>query len=251
MAANSLGVATALFAGGFMAEYGYGLPLVLSVAASCLAALVALGAFTEVRSAGGASISFSATLREGLAHVRRSSRLAYLLLVFASFVGIYGSLEEYIGPFLAERGDIPLSTIGIIYGLAFVARSLGVAFAHRLGDLSIRRIIVIFTISALPLALTRAGTAITVAIAFATYFALCAAAEVLLQARLQAQMNDGTRATATSVAGMGQMITGILLYLALGSVAESCDWAAALMTAAALMLILGALFWFWVPQDRV
>jgi len=243
IAANSFGVATALLAGGALAQHGYTVPLVLSVAAPCAAALVFAFAFDEPpREQPQAHARYADTLLAGLTAVRTDRSVAYLVAAFGALVSIYGTLEEYIGPYLKEKPSFDLATLGAVYAAAFASRSIGVAFAHRLPNLSASAIAWIFAASALPLAATTTGHVVWVAIAFALYFASSAAGEVLVQARLQAQIDGATRATVTSVARMAQSTGGIVLYMAFGGIAQARNWHAAVLATAAATLVLGIAF---------
>ncbi len=241
-AASSLGVATALFCGGFVAEQGFALPLYLSALAPCAAAAVAAFAFADARTLGDQTRDFAATLGRGIRLARRNRAVAHLIMLFAVFVAIYGSLEEFMGPYLNEKTAIPLGTIGLVYGCAYAARSLGTAFAHRLGTRSARTIAIGFGATAAPLAITQVDSALGAGLAFALYFAACAACEILTQDRLQAAIDDDTRATVTSVAGMGMQIMGIGAYLVIGTVASWLDWHAAVAAVAGLTLLAATVF---------
>jgi len=250
IAANSFGVATALLVGGALAQHGYVIPLVLSTLAPCAAALVYAFAFDEPsREPAQAHRRYGETLRAGLGVVRGDRTVAYLVAVFGGLVSIYGTLEEYIGPYLKEKPSFDLTTVGIVYAAAFASRSLGVAFAHRLPGTSARGIVALFAASALPLAATTAGGVIWVGGVFALYFALSAAGEILVQARLQAQIDGATRATVTSVARMAQSIGGVALYALVGAIAQARDWHAAVLATAVATAVLAIAFALYATRE--
>lgn len=225
VAANSMGVATALLVGGAVAESGFTAPLLISMIAPLLASAIVLFAIDEIRAPRLVQRpAFTATLFAGIGVARADPWVTIAIAAFAIFVGTYGSLEEYIGPLLDEKPGITLTTIGIISAVAYVARSIGVAFAHRLGTLRLRTIVALFGLAALPLAVTQLSHPIMVGAAFGAYFSICAAAEILLQGRLQSRIQDGTRATVTSLSSMAQMVVGILLFFAIGSIAQVFGW---------------------------
>ncbi len=245
VAANGLGVATALFLGGYLAESGFLLPLALSAIAPALAAMVVLTTFTEVRVRTARTPSFASTVVSGLRAAASDRWVAFAIGAFAVFVGTYGTLEEYVGPFLVEKETVSLTVIGVIYGTAHLARSLGVAFAHRLGAMNLRSIVAMFGVMAIPLAATQHDDTWLIGAGFSLYFAGSAAAEILLQTALQARIDGATRATVTSVASMGNMLVGMALLLAMGTAAESFGWhfaliGAALFTALAALSFLAA-----------
>ena len=63
-------------------------------------------------------------------------------------------------------------------------------------------------------------------------------AGVLLAGQLQRAIRGHARATVTSVAGMGQEVVGILLYLTVGIVAGVTDWHGGVGLLAVLALVL-------------
>lgn len=244
VACNGLGVASSLLVGGYLAESGYTVPLVLSIAAPCAAAVVIALAFEDpphprnsTRATGVAD-----TLRAGWTEASRSPALAFLVLAYAVLPTFYGVLEEYVGPFLSEKPNISLGTIGLIYAAAFAARSASVAVVHRLPPLPPRSLVAVYATSAIPLAATLLGPTLTVAMALVVYFAVCAAAEVLLQSHLQHSITGHARATVTSLAGMGRQLTGIALYLAIGGIAEQTTWHVAVGATATCSVLLAVIF---------
>ncbi|MCZ6618573.1 MAG: hypothetical protein O7E57_10605, partial [Gammaproteobacteria bacterium] len=74
------------------------------------------------------------------------------------------------------------------------------------------------------------------------YFAVCAAGEVLLQGRLQANIRGHARATITSLARMGMEAFGILLYLFLGTIAQFADWAGAFAATGVVTVLMASFF---------
>ena len=81
---------------------------------------------------------------------------------------------------------------------------------------------------------------VAVAISLAVYFAVPAAAEILLQAHLQRAIAGHARATVTSFAGMGRQLTGIALYFTIGGLAEQTTWHAAVGATALITLLIAA-----------
>jgi hypothetical protein len=243
VAANSVGVATALLGGGFLAEGGYTVPLLLSIFGPLGAALIVFTTFEEPpRGHAELEESYLATLRAGIGTVRTLPDIRYLVAALAVLATLYGALEEYVGPYLDEKPAFTLGAVGVVYAAAFGARALGVAFAHRLPPLSPGAVAALYAASALPLAATLAGAPIWAALALCTYFAISTAGEVLLQAALQAHIEGAARATVTSVAGMGQQLIGILVYVHIGTIAEQSNWHMAIATMVAITFALGVAF---------
>jgi hypothetical protein len=185
---------------------------------------------------------FFATLAAGWREVRSTPALRYLVAALAVLPAIYGSLEEYSGPYLAEKPGLGLGEIGLVYALAFAARAIGIALAHRVPLRAPRQLAFAYALSAAPLAATLVGPPVTVALLFALYFTVVAGAEVLLQAALQRTIEGHARATVTSLARMGLQLSGIALYLAIGGIAEATSFHGGVAVATVLSVLLGGAF---------
>lgn len=223
--AENLGVAVALGGGGAVAELGYDVPLVLSALGPLVAALgVALFVREPGRSEVEPSASYVATLAAGLSEARRSRVLITIIAMFSTVI-VSGSVDEYIGPFLNEEGDLlGLRDIGFIYAGVLGARTLAVSLAHRLPIRSIRSTALLVGAASGFLILATGLRGYVSGVALAVYFAGSAAGEILLQTRLQAAIEGEARATITSVAGVGREIMGIAVYLMVGLPAEYYGW---------------------------
>jgi hypothetical protein len=242
VACNGLGVATAIVTGGYLAQNGYTVPLALSAAAPWAATLVVAVFMSEPPRAHAPvrAVGFAATLATGWREALTTPIVRHLVVALAVLPAIYGTLEEYVGPFLAEKPDVSLGAIGLIYALAFGARSIGVTFVDRLPPLSPRVAVAAYAFSAIPLVATLVEPIVAVTISLAVYFAVSAAAEILLQSHLQHAITGHARATVTSFAGMGRQLTGIALYLTIGGLAEQTTWHAAVGATALITLLIAA-----------
>ena len=239
MVANSLGVATALFGGGYLAESGYAWPLALSIAVPWLAAVIVAFGFVEPpRSGTPIHAGNRATLNAGLAELRGSRTVRYIVVMFAALVTGYGVVDEYVGPFLKEKPAFSLGTVGLVYAAAFVMRTLGMEAAHRLPLRSLRAIALLFALGAFGLAATVTVDDLWLIATLGGYFAASAAAEVLLQTRLQNEIEGSARATVTSIAKMAQHAAELLFYLFIGSIAQFWSFQAAFASVAALTVAL-------------
>jgi MFS family permease len=256
--ANNLGVATALLGGGYAAQTGYALPLAESIAAPMLASLIVALTFVEPpRSGTKATHSdespsrFSATLAAGLAEVRGNRTMVRIVAMLATLATAYGTLDEYIGPFLTDTRAFSLGEIGVIYAALYAMKTVGMEAAHRLPRRSLRSIATLLGVGALGLAASTAVAGFAIAAALGAYFAVTAAGDVLLQTRLQHEIEGHARATVTSLAKMAQHAFEPLLLLFIGSIAEVASFKAAFAATAALTLALALAFAVFAPaRDR-
>jgi len=199
----------------FFAVGGYSLAGWVSVG-TCLAAAGLATTLPDRRSAeedddaGEGSMSYVATLRAGLHEVATTPRVRAAVLFGAA---LYGSeaLEEYFGLLAAgwgvSVGVVPLALLAI--PLAGAAGALFGGPAARLGPLGLT---VLLTTAAA--ALGAAGVvARPVGLAgVAAFYGLWRIALVVAEARLQAAITGPSRATISSVAGLGAELAGIAMF---------------------------------------
>jgi MFS family permease len=243
MAANSLGIATALASGGYLAESGYGWPLALSIAAPWGSAAVAAIALSEPpRRSRVERPSFRAVLTDAVGEIRGNRAITRIVAMFATLVTAYGVVDEYIGPLFNEKSGFDLGRVGLAYATVFAARTLGMTFAHRLTLDSLRAIAAVFAFACCGLALApyAEGTALVAAIA--AYFTVSSAAEVRLQTRLQHEIAGAARATVTSFAKMSEYACGTFFYLFIGALADVASFQVALAATALLSAAIAAAF---------
>ncbi len=239
-AAESIGAASALSLGGWLAEGGYGLPLALSIAAPILSALLVAFALPQVAAHGGEDEDpgYLDTLRAGLREAVRTHALRIMLAVFAILVIIPHVLEEFLGVLLHEA-SFSLTAVGVAYGGIWIARSIGMALAHRLAGWSLRAVISGFAAGGLALLISLLVGPLGTALLLGSAFFVCGAMEVLLQADLQRRIAGDARATVTSVMSMAGELGGLALYIFVGVIAGAVSWAAA-FAASGLLAVLAA-----------
>jgi MFS family permease len=242
MAASSLGIATALAAGGYLAESGYTLPLALSIAAPWSAALVVAVFLVEPpRTGRTVRTDFRGTLTDGWSEVRGSRTILLIVAMFATLVTVYGVVDEYVGPLLNEK-HFALRIVGLTYAAAFLFRTIGMELAHRLPLRSLRAIAVLFGAGVGFFGVALVSEGVTLIAAYSTYFMASSAGEVLLQTRLQQAIGGSSRATVTSFAKMCEYATSLPLYLFIGGLADGWSFQIALGATAALTGIIAAVF---------
>jgi len=248
MVASSLGIAAALAGGGYLAERGFTLPLLLSIAAPWAAALVvALGFVEPPRSGAAQHESFRRTLVAGIDEARRSGVVLRIIAISATLVTAYGVVDEYIGPFLDETPQLSLGAIGTLYAAAYATRTLGMELAHRLPVRSLRAISLLFALGTLGLAATAYATGAWLVLTIGGYFTVSSAAQVLLQTGLQDEIEGSARATVTSIVKMAEYAGGLLFYVYIGGIAQLWTFQSALVAVAALTFALAIAFAAMAP----
>lgn len=203
------GAASVLFAVG-----GYPLAGWVSVG-TCLAAAALATTLPDHRSGeekdpGEGSMGYIATLRAGLHEVATTPRVRATVLLVAA---LYGSeaLEEYFGLLAAgwgvPAGVVPLALLAI--PLAGAAGALFGGPAARLGPFGLTVLLTTATaaLGTAGLVARPAGLA-----GVAIFYGLWRIALVVAEARLHAAITGPSRATISSVAGLGAELAGIAMF---------------------------------------
>lgn len=243
-AAAGAGAATALFLGGYIAQGGYTLPLLLSLLAPGLASLLLLllphssSAQLEDKQSG-----FFTVLKSGTSHIVGSPHVGLIILVVASLAAIPGVFEEYIGVMLVER-QFDLAQVGMVYGAVWSARTVGNLYAHRIATESLRSALGWYLAGSIAFFAMVFVNPLFFLIALLVYYAMDGAFDVLLTSRLQHAVEDDHRATVTSVMSMAVEVFALLYFLGIAAAANLYSWSFALYLSVAVGVCL-ALFWLW------
>ncbi len=246
-AAHGIGIATALFCGGYLAEGGYTLPLILSIAAPFVAigAMCLLPHSPPLAPAGREAheTSFRTVLVSGLKTTWRTPLVLTLVLISGSMVALPGTFEEYLGVLLTER-QFSLTDVGLVYGGVWTARTLGNLAAGRLSGQPLHTPLAIFAIvSAATLAALLAAPELLV-VGLLAFYAMDGLFSVFLTSRLQQAVDDHHRATITSVMSMVTEGFAVLYFYALAMAAARSSWFFSLHFMVATGVCL-ALLWIW------
>jgi hypothetical protein len=181
-----------------------------SVAVCLLAALTATR-FPEDRNRKDDDEGWAATLRTGLATARTDRSLRGALLLVPAVACVWSALDEY-SPLLVRETGVPDGFVPyalLLIWAAVTAVSLLAGPAERLGTTGFTWLIAASAVALALGALARnpAGLAL-IAVAFAGF----QLATVLADVRLQHRIEEGGRATLTSVAGLGTELLTVLVY---------------------------------------
>ncbi|MFI9771435.1 MFS transporter [Streptomyces sp. NPDC052415] len=247
-AAGLLGVMAAMAAAGpVFALGGYRAVGAASVAVCLLAALTATR-FPEDRNRKGDDEGWAATLRTGLTTARTDRSLRGALLLVPAVACVWSALDEY-SPLLVRETGVPDGFVPyalLLIWAAVTAVSLLAGPAERLGTTGFTWLIAASAVALALGALTRtpAGLAL-IAVAFAGF----QLATVLADVRLQHRIEEGGRATLTSVAGLGTELLTVLVY---GAYAVAGDHAShgAVFALFALPYLVGAVIRGAVAKAR-
>lgn len=219
-AVGLVAVMTAMgLAGPVLARGGYGAVGAASVLA-CVASAVTATAFPEHRSAAADDAgSGAATLRAGLARIRREPSVRGAILLVPAVAAVWGALDEYT-PLLVRETGVPDARVPYLLLLIWAGATAGSLLAGRFERLGIRGLAWLLGVAAVALAAgAAAGTPLAlglVAVAFGGF----QLATVLADVRLQRRLDDTGRATLTSVAGLGTELVTVAVYAGYAAIAS-------------------------------
>ena len=251
--AETVALVSMMVAGGLAAPAyavgGYGLLGAASVAVCLGTSAVALS-FPEtprVNELDGSSglRRYVASLRAGLAEVRRDRRVWHAVLIASAVPGL-AAVDEYL-PLLTRALGASTVAVPLWLLLPTAAMAVASAFAERFGAAAPSRVAGGLALAALLLAAGTLSGHPAGLVPLAGCFAVLQIAMVLAEARMQQVITGPSRATVLSVGGFGAEVFAVTVYawFALGF-----TWFEVVPLAAALavpMLLLAVLTGRWLP----
>ncbi|WP_433538570.1 MFS transporter [Micromonospora sp. CA-249363] len=182
-------------------------------------------------------LTWSETLRAGVRQVRTRPPVRAAVLLVAVVAADWGALDEYT-PLLALDTGVGAQAVPLLLLLLWAGVTVGgllVPVGERLGRRGYAALLALVAVALAGGALVRhPGGFVLLAVAFAA----AQLATVLADARLQARITGGSRATVTSLAGMLTDVLIIGTYAGYGLVATLAGNAVAFAVAAGAYLIM-------------
>lgn len=203
------GSAAAGFVGAVIVSRGYDWLLGASIASLVVTAAVILRLPKARSQRSTGETAYYRYIKEGVAAAILKPRLL-LLLVTASFIIGIGALDEYYNLLFLERG-LSRGQIGFWFGCIFLLSAVGSAVAHKFETMRINYGLFTVLWGGLLLAAVFGPTSL-LPVCIALFTMVFYAAQVLLEASLQHQIPDKTRATTTSVLGFSEEIVALSVY---------------------------------------
>lgn len=230
---RALGVAavggSTLLAVPVMAQGGYAAIGAGSVAACVLCAVAGL-ALPERRGATAAADEgcdddsdaegpggYAAALRAGLAEARASRRVRGAIVLVVVVTAFWQMLEEYL-PLLADEAGVPATGIPLVVLVVWVFITAGGLLAGPASRLPVRALAVLLGLAAVAVAAGALLGGPAGWVLIGAGFGVCQTASVVADARLQDRITGTSRATVTSLAGLGTDAFTACSYLLYGAV---------------------------------
>ncbi|MET7999786.1 MFS transporter [Nonomuraea glycinis] len=217
LVANALAIALAIpvfAAGGYLAVGA------ASVLACLLCSATAL-AFREHRATATAEdeLGYWATMRAGLAEARGDRRVLRAVILLAVVTAIWGALEEYV-PFLGTEAGVAATGIPVLVLIVWIGATGGGLLAGAARRLTERGLAVTLVAAALAMAGGALSGHPAGIVPIAVAFGLFQMSGVVADARLQDGITGPSRATVTSVAGLGTNVVTLFVYAGYGTVSS-------------------------------
>ncbi|MGX6742103.1 MFS transporter [Streptomyces xantholiticus] len=154
---------------------------------------------------------YVATLRDGLAEVRGSRPVGRAMVLAVVITSVWGVLDEYV-PLLAASTGVATETVPLLVLVVWVGVTLGsllVGPGERLTDRTVAALVAVAAVALAAGALSGTPTGFVL---LGAAFGVFQLADVLADVRLQAAISGPSRATITSLTGLGTNIASLLAY---------------------------------------
>ncbi|MFC5802096.1 MFS transporter [Streptomyces formicae] len=155
--------------------------------------------------------AYAATLRAGLAEVRGSRPVRHTLLLSVVLTSVWGALDEYV-PLLAAATGVAGPAVPLLVLVVWVGVTAGSLLAGPGERLSARALAVAVAGAAAAMAAGALSGHAAGFVLVGAGFLVFQLADVLTDARLQAAITGPSRATVTSLAGLGTSVGTVLVY---------------------------------------
>ncbi len=227
---------------------GYPLVGLASVAVTLAAVPVALS-FPEApraeRTGGG---SYLKTLRAGLGEVRANRTVNRAVLLYAVVTGM-SAIDEYV-PILARDMGAPTALVPLLFVVPVAAMAVASALAERWAHLSAARLAAAVAAGGVLLAAGATAGHPAGIVAVALCFAALELFDILTETRIQDAIAGPARATVLSVAGFGQEVVALAVYVGFGTGSAVLPVPVLLALVGLPLVLSGGLTRRWLPAAR-
>jgi len=221
---------------------GYPVVVVASVAASLVAAGFAARLPTPPQTPQATTLrQYRDMLADAVGRIRRRRSVRHAVVLVVAITVIWGSLEEYIPLLAAESTELAWLVVPMVLAVS-LGQAAGGLVADRAAALSTPVAAGLLAVSAAAMAggalLGHPAGFVLIAAAFAVFQMLT----VVADATLQSVIDGPSRATVTSLAGLGIDLAGIGVYLSYGAAVTVYDNATGFAGFAMVYLLVAALW---------
>ncbi|WP_281292867.1 MFS transporter [Streptomyces qinzhouensis] len=186
------------------------------------AAAAGASADAGVPAAADDGAGYGATLRAGLGEVQRIPAVRHAVLMVIVLTTVWGSLDEYV-PLLASATGAAVHHVPLLVLVVYAGVALGGVPAGRARRWGVRTTAALLAGAAVLSAVgALSGSPLGFALPAAA-FLVFQLADVVADTRLQESLTGRSRATVTSLAGLGTELTTLLVYGVYGAASGYAD----------------------------
>lgn len=228
-------------AGAYAIQHGYTFVLLISIVSLLISAVSIILLPKIEKKQSTEEVKYFQVLRNGLAAVKSSPVLIYIILFLMFTYGLGGALDEY-WPLFAENAGVPYSGIAIFIGLMSAAQIVASLFAHKLERVA--NGILYTLLVAMGVLLTIASYIFTIpALALLVlYSGVSTMLITIYEGKLQHEAIDEVRATIGSVKGFFVEIMALAVYLSFGFLADALNYQKAFVVFGYLTIFVGVVY---------
>ncbi|MFF4990751.1 MFS transporter [Streptosporangium saharense] len=154
---------------------------------------------------------YVAVLRAGLNEVRHNRPVRGALLLVAVVTAVWGGLEEYV-PLLAAATGVSEATVPLLVLIVWGGVAIGGLLAGAANRMPTRAFAVVLALASLVMAAGALTGSPAGLVAVGAGFCVFQLASVIADARLQRRITGPSRATVTSLAGIGMDAGTVVVY---------------------------------------
>lgn len=224
-----------------LVPHGYDLIMAASVAAGVITAVLALSLPRAPAAEATFEGGYIGHLMLAIRQASGSPVLLRLMVLIAILSGI-GSLDEFWPVFFGQVAGLLPAAVSLMFTLISAVEIAASAIAHHLDrwrERSLHLIIMAMGALLVAAALIHQPWTVLLILLFSVGYLMVS---TVFEARLQAAIPDGARATVSSLGGVADELVVMSLYGGFGLVAQASDYPRAFAVFGALTLMLGLVY---------
>ena len=215
---SRIAIAASMFLGGIIASIDFNIVVILS-SASMLIGIIPVLFFREIRSddSSMSRLKYTDVLRQAIRYSRNNKTVMRLFLYAAVVVAVVGILDE-VEQLYYDWVHLPLAFFGVVMVGRMIFEAAGSRLAHRFQrqTQSLSNIYILGILSGFLLFFATVFRSLYLLLPFVLVFFFGSAGEVLVEGRLQKNINTNQRATILSIHSLLINASAIVLMLGFG-----------------------------------
>ena len=162
---------------------------------------------------------YLAHLKGGVKEAIENKSIAFIFLATTFLIVAYGVYDEYVPPVMFEKG-FSLSTVAFLAAPVFMAQALGEFLAYRFSALNFDHLLLLMILGSVFLLPVYWLEGYWVPLVMMGFFFTFGLASTLFASQLQKKIAGASRATVTSLVGLGDSMGAMIWFMIFGAIAE-------------------------------